>query len=188
MAYHTMLQPELKGCWKFFGRFDLGGTWFFHAPVPPGTTKDNFDFATYMHEETGTPFDVECAYIDLWDQHFMLADSYRRGRVCIAGDAAHIFPHDRGYGVNSGLEDVRNPAFNMAGMLQGWGGAALLDFYDAERRPVFRSTIKDFTVKSIEDDRVFLDMCDPSRDRGGFRAGLSGASPGGDRRGSCFCA
>src|SRR5215218_7096164 len=48
-SYYNVLQPELAGYWKFFGRVDLGNTWFFHAPVPPGTTADNFDFRAYLH-------------------------------------------------------------------------------------------------------------------------------------------
>ena len=43
-SFYSVLHPELEGYWKFFGRVDLGSTWFFHAPVPPGTTRDNFDF------------------------------------------------------------------------------------------------------------------------------------------------
>ena len=38
-SFYNVLHPELKGYWKFFGRVDLGTTWFFHAPVPPGTTR-----------------------------------------------------------------------------------------------------------------------------------------------------
>ena len=37
-SFYCVLHPELKGYWKFFGRVDLGTSWFFHAPVPPGTT------------------------------------------------------------------------------------------------------------------------------------------------------
>lgn len=88
-SYYNVLQPGLKGYWKFFGRVDLGSTWFFHAPVPPGTTKDNFDFAAYLQEAVGAPFEVEFEHIGFWDLRFMLADRYRQGRVFIAGDAAH---------------------------------------------------------------------------------------------------
>lgn len=88
-SYYNVLQPELKGYWKFFGRVDLGNTWFFHAPVPPGTTADNFDFQAYLEDAVGASFDVEFEHIGFWDLRFMLADSYRSGRVFIAGDAAH---------------------------------------------------------------------------------------------------
>ena len=57
-ATRLLCRPGLKGYWKFFGRVDLGSTWFFHAPVPPDTTKDNFDFAGYLHSEVDKWTDV----------------------------------------------------------------------------------------------------------------------------------
>lgn len=169
-SYYNVLQPELKGYWKFFGRVDLGSTWFFHAPVPQGTTKDNFDFAAYLQEAVGASFDVDLEYVGLWDLRFMLADSYRKGRIFIAGDAAHSHPPYGGYGLNSGLEDARNLGWKLAAALRGWGGERLLASYDKERRPVFASTIRDFIAKAIETDRQFLEEYDPVRDRTAFEA------------------
>lgn len=167
-SYYNVLQPALKGYWKFFGRVDLGSTWFFHAPVPPGTTRENFDFAAYLHEAVGAAFDVEFEHVGFWDLRFMLADRYRAGRIFVAGDAAHSHPPYGGYGVNSGLEDARNLGWKLAATLQGWGGERLLNSYDAERRPVFASTMHDFIAKSIEADREFLDAHDPARDKAAF--------------------
>ena len=167
-SYYNVLQPELKGYWKFFGRVDLGQTWFFHAPVPPGTTRDNFDFSNYLHEAVGADFDVEFEHIGFWDLRFAIADRYRLGRVFVAGDAAHSHPPYGGYGVNTGFEDARNLGWKLAARLQGWGGEELLNSYDNERRPVFASTARDFIAKSIETDREFLDAFDPARDRAAF--------------------
>ncbi|KRC14666.1 FAD-dependent monooxygenase [Acidovorax sp. Root217] len=177
-SYYNVLQPELQGYWKFFGRVDLGNTWFFHAPVPPGTTKDNFDFAAYLHEAVGAQFDVEFEHIGFWDLRFMLADSYRKGRVFVAGDAAHSHPPYGGYGVNSGLEDARNLGWKLAAVLQGWGGERLLDSYDGERRPVFASTMRDFIAKSIDTDREFLDTHDPARDLVAFETAWNARAQG----------
>lgn len=177
-SYYNVLQPGLKGYWKFFGRVDLGSTWFFHAPVPPGTTKDNFDFAAYLQEAVGAQFDVEFEHIGFWDLRFMLADSYRQGRVFVAGDAAHSHPPYGGYGVNSGLEDARNLGWKLAAALQGWGGERLLDSYDAERRPVFASTMRDFIARSIDADREFLDAHDPGRDLAAFEAAWQARAQG----------
>ena len=49
-SFYNVLHPDLEGYWQFFGRVDLGTTWFFHAPVPLGTTKDNFDFKPYLFQ------------------------------------------------------------------------------------------------------------------------------------------
>jgi 2-polyprenyl-6-methoxyphenol hydroxylase-like FAD-dependent oxidoreductase len=167
-SYYNVLQPELEGYWKFFGRVDLGNTWFFHAPVPAGTTAENFDFAAYLHEAVGEAFDVEFEHIGFWDLRFAIAGAYRAGNVFIAGDAAHSHPPYGGYGVNTGLEDARNLGWKLAAVLRGWGGEDLLDSYDAERRPVFASTARDFIAKSIETDRAFLRAFDPAVDRAAF--------------------
>ena len=177
-SFYNVLQPQLQGYWKFFGRVDLGSTWFFHAPVPPGTTADNFDFRAYLHEAVGADFDVEFEHIGFWDLRFAMADAYRAGRMFIAGDAAHSHPPYGGYGVNSGLEDARNLGWKLAAVLQGWGGDALLDSYDAERRPVFKSTIDDFIAKSIETDREFLESFSPDRDLVAFDKALQARARG----------
>ncbi|MDB5750231.1 MAG: monooxygenase, FAD-binding protein [Ramlibacter sp.] len=167
-SYYNVLQPQLEGYWKFLGRVDLGSTWFFHAPVPAGTTADNFDFKAFLNEAVGAEFEVDFEHIGFWDLRFALADTYRAGRLFIAGDAAHSHPPYGGYGVNSGLEDARNLGWKLAATLQGWGGDALLDSYEGERRPVFASTIDDFIAKSIANDHAFLEACDPARDQAAF--------------------
>jgi 4-hydroxyisophthalate hydroxylase len=177
-SFYNVLHPELKGYWKFFGRVDLGSTWFFHAPVPMGTTADNFDFKKYLHDSVGAEFEIEFQHIGFWDLRFALADNYRAGRVFIAGDAAHSHPPYGGYGVNSGFEDARNLGWKLSAVLQGWGNERLLDSYDAERRPVFASTIEDFIAKSIETDRDFLEAFDPHRDPVAFESAWAQRSQG----------
>jgi 2-polyprenyl-6-methoxyphenol hydroxylase-like FAD-dependent oxidoreductase len=167
-SFYSVLHPDLEGYWKFFGRVDLGSTWFFHAPVPPGTTKENFDFRQYLHAAAGAAFDVDIDYTGFWDLRFAVADSYRNGRICIAGDAAHSHPPYGGYGINLGLEDAKNLGWKLAAALQGWAGPKLLDSYDGERRPVFQSTARDFIAKAIETDRQFLEAFSPERDREAF--------------------
>ena len=45
-SFYSVLHPDLEGYWKFFGRVDLGSTWFFHAPVPAGHHGRQFRFPT----------------------------------------------------------------------------------------------------------------------------------------------
>jgi 4-hydroxyisophthalate hydroxylase len=177
-SYYNVLQPELEGYWKFFGRVDLGTTWFFHAPVPPGTTAENLDFRAYLHEAVGEAFDVEFEHIGFWDLRFAIADAYRAGNVFIAGDAAHSHPPYGGYGVNTGLEDARNLGWKLAAVLRRWAGADLLDSYDAERRAVFASTAREFIAKSIETDREFLQTYDPAVGRAPFERAWQGRAEG----------
>lgn len=177
-SYYNVVHPELKGYWKFLGRVDLGSTWFFHAPVPVGTTAENFDFSSYLHDAVGAKFEIEFQHIGFWDLRFAIAETYRTGRVFVAGDAAHSHPPYGGYGINSGLEDARNLGWKLAASIQGWGGPQLLDSYDAERRPVFASTVNDFIAQSIEVDRQFLETFDPARDKPAFDAAWSARAQG----------
>jgi 4-hydroxyisophthalate hydroxylase len=169
-SFYNVLHPALKGYWQFFGRVDLGNTWFFHAPVPRDATRDNFDFAACLHRAAGAEFDVEFEHIGFWDMRVAIAASYGKGRIFIAGDAAHSHPPYGGYGINTGFEDARNLGWKLAATLQGWGGPALLESYGKERRPVFASTARDFIEKAIESDRDFLARFDPDKDRAAFEA------------------
>jgi 2-polyprenyl-6-methoxyphenol hydroxylase-like FAD-dependent oxidoreductase len=167
-SFYSVLDPDLQGYWKFFGRVDLNGTFFFHAPVPPDTTKDNFDFRRYLQAAAGAEFDVAFDHIGFWDLRVAIADTYRHGRIFIAGDAAHCHPPYGGYGINTGLEDAANLGWKLAAALQGWGGDRLLDTYGEERRPVFQSTARDFIEKAIQGDRDFLEAFNPVRDKEAF--------------------
>ncbi len=168
--FYNALHPDLEGYWMFFGRVDLGSTWFFHAPVPMDTTEDNFDFKAYLHRAVGAEFAVDLDYVGFWDLRFAIANSYRAGRVFIAGDAAHSHPPYGGFGINSGFEDARNLGWKLAAHLEGWAGPELLDSYDAERRPVFVSTSRDFIENFIEEDAEFLATHSPEKDRAAFEA------------------
>ena len=169
-SFYNVLHPRLEGYWQFFGRVDLGQTFFFHAPVPPGTTAESGDFPALLREAAGADFDVEITHVGFWDLRFAVADSYRAGRVFVAGDAAHSHPPYGGYGINTGFEDAVNLGWKLAAVQAGWGGERLLDSYDAERRPVFESTARDFISKSIAEDRDFLATYDPETDRAAFEA------------------
>lgn len=65
--------------------------------------------------------------------HARQADSYRRSRVLLAGDAAHLFPAP-GCALTAALLDAVNLAWKLAGEVHGWAPSALLDSYGTERR------------------------------------------------------
>ena len=65
-----------------------------------------------------------------------LALSYRRGRVLLAGDAAHWHMPIGGQSLNVALQDAVNLGWKLAGVINGWASPQLLDSYHAERRPV----------------------------------------------------
>lgn len=64
------------------------------------------------------------------------ATTYRRGRVLLAGDAAHVHSPFGGQGMNTGLGDAMNLGWKLAATIKGWAPDDLLDTYTAERHPV----------------------------------------------------
>jgi 2-polyprenyl-6-methoxyphenol hydroxylase-like FAD-dependent oxidoreductase len=180
---YRVLRPELKGYWQFFGRVDVGEGWFFHAPVPPDTTPENYDFQGLVQDAAGFKFGCEFDHVGFWDLRIAVASEYRRGRAFIAGDAAHSHPPYGGFGLNSGLEDVANLGWKLQAALEGWGGERLLDSYGEERRPIFVETGESMIAGGIEFDRAFLDRYNPKRDRAEFeQAWRDLASTSGQRR------
>jgi len=90
-----------------------------------------------MRRNLGVDFGVdEVLSIVEWEGCLGIADAYGRGRVFLAGDAAHQFYPTGGHGANTGIADAVDIGWKLAGRLRGWGGDALLDSYQAERRPV----------------------------------------------------
>lgn len=164
VAFFNVLHPDLDGYWRFLGRVDVGEGWFFHAPVPDESTSATVDPRAQLRAAVGEDIDLDVDYLGFWDLRVAVADSYRKGRVFLAGDSAHSHPPYGGYGINTGFEDARNLGWKIEATLRGWGGDGLLDSYSDERRPVFISTARDFIEAFIERDRAFIGKHDPSVD------------------------
>ncbi|MGA8118107.1 MAG: FAD-dependent oxidoreductase [Actinocatenispora sp.] len=77
-----------------------------------------------------------------------VADRYRDGRVFLIGDAAHLMPPTGGFGGATGVQDAHNLAWKIAAELRGGAADALLDTYEAERRPVAEFTVRQALVRS----------------------------------------
>ncbi|NGO67520.1 monooxygenase [Streptomyces boncukensis] len=78
-----------------------------------------------------------------------LAESYRSGRVLLAGDAAHIHFPAAGQGLNTSLQDAMNLGWKLAATLNGWSPPGLLDSYDEERSPVARAVTENTEVQTL---------------------------------------
>jgi len=165
---YRVMHPDFEGYWQFFGRIDVGESFFFHAPVPRDSDRDAFDFRQPLYKAVGAEFAVEFDYTGFWELRNAVADRYRAGRMIIAGDAAHTHPPYGGFGLNNGLEDAVNLGWKLAARLQGWGGEALLDSYSLERQPVFRDVAEDFIADRIRKEADFLARYNPEKDKASF--------------------
>jgi 3-(3-hydroxy-phenyl)propionate hydroxylase len=85
----------------------------------------------------GTDFGVHSpTWISRFTDMSRQATSYRRGRVLLAGDAAHVHPPQGGQGLNTGVQDAVNLGWKLAQVVHGTSPDSLLDTYHAERHPV----------------------------------------------------
>ncbi|MGZ6906928.1 MAG: FAD-dependent monooxygenase [Acidimicrobiia bacterium] len=85
----------------------------------------------------GTDFGVHSPrWISRFTDAARQAATYRRGRVLLAGDAAHVHPPQGGQGLNVGVQDAVNLGWKLALVVDGTAPGSLLDTYHAERHPV----------------------------------------------------
>ena len=73
--------------------------------------------------------------------HARVADRWRKERVLLAGDAAHLMPPFAGQGMNSGMKDAVNLGWKLAAVVAGNAGAGILDSYEIERAPSVRAMV-----------------------------------------------
>ncbi|MGW6619695.1 FAD-dependent monooxygenase [Nocardia sp. NPDC055002] len=90
-----------------------------------------------------------------------IVDSYSRGRVFVAGDAAHIHPPTGAQGMNTGIQDAHNLAWKLALAVAELAAPTLLASYDAERRPIGEEVVGR-TVRDARDG-IGAGESDPER-------------------------
>jgi len=112
-------------------RVDETDRWIFHIPNgDPNTPIEQIQ--QQIRDATGVAqAEPEIISQIPWAPTAQVADAFRRGRLFLVGDAAHALPPVGGFGLNTGIADAHNLAWKLAA-----GGDALLDTYEAERRPV----------------------------------------------------
>ena len=100
--------------------------------------RDEDTLRAMVHRAVGrSDFEVDIITTGRWEMSALIADPFSAGRIFLAGDAAHTLPPTRGgYGANTGIVDAHNLAWKLASVLSGDSTPALLETYDAERRPI----------------------------------------------------
>ncbi|MFE9552042.1 FAD-dependent monooxygenase [Streptomyces sp. NPDC006703] len=131
--------PEVSGLFLAKNNTD---EWSFHLAYDPERESPS-DYPdercrTLLRTAIGAhdpALDIDLLARGVWDTATAVADSYRRGRVFLAGDAAHRHAPWGGFGANTGIADVHNLAWKLAAVLRSQAPDALLDTYEPERRP-----------------------------------------------------
>ena len=109
----------------------------------------------------GTDFGLRRAHwISRFTDMARQAASYRRGRVLLAGDAAHVHPPQGGQGLNTGVQDAVNLGWKLAQVVHRTSPESLLDTYHAERHPVgarvLHNTMEQVALSTSDDRHTAL--------------------------------
>lgn len=153
--------------------------------VGPATEPTLGDLSEALIAACGTDYGIHSpVFISRFTDAARQAATYRKGRVLIAGDAAHVHPPDGGQGLNIGVQDAVNLGWKLAQVVKRNSQESLLDTYQAERHPigarVLRNTMASIVLRR-EDDRTkalrdtiaeLLGMDEPRRRFAAMMSGL----------------
>ncbi|MBR1124201.1 FAD-dependent monooxygenase [Bradyrhizobium lablabi] len=137
-ALYLIEQPELRATFLTVNGTDRWG-FLVHSLSAYGFTKENLTkercIALVRQAVGAADLPVEILGINFWNCSAMVSDRFRSGNVFLVGDAAHETTPSGGFGMNIGVQDAQNLAWKIAAVLRGEADVALLDTYEAERRP-----------------------------------------------------
>jgi len=110
--------------------------WTLLSRLPEGIAPGDINPSDLIEAFVGAPIKHEVLVSNAWSPHLLVADSFGRDRVMLAGDSVHQYIPTGGYGMNTGIGDAVDLGWKLAAVLRGFGGLGLIDSYEAERRPV----------------------------------------------------
>jgi 2-polyprenyl-6-methoxyphenol hydroxylase-like FAD-dependent oxidoreductase len=151
------------------GPIDPDGTWWLIAFGVDSETGER-EAVRLIDAAAGVRSGAVVRSTDPWTARMQIADTMNRGRVFLAGDAAHLNPPFGGHGLNTGIGDAVDLGWKLAATLDGWGGPALLDSYELERRPIQERVIREATANmAVTSPELLADNLDAD-DAAGERA------------------
>lgn len=163
---YWILHPTCTGA---FIAHHIDKRWVYAVPLytpydtaedyPPEVLKDR------IRKALNYEGDVEITSTTTWRMSAQIAQRYREGCVFLVGDSAHRFPPTGGLGMNTGIPDAQNLCWKLAEVMKGRASDALLDTYEAERRPVAQRNCEESRLNYEKVFEVFEAM------------GLSGSAP-----------
>lgn len=166
LSYHLNVFLKIKELWA---RHDKGKTAFYffvdEAGLGPSLIEldgnelwrfglstgqkllapEDVNVPALIEEFFGPDIPYEMLSVLPWTCRSIVADTWRRGDVFLAGDAVHQHSPSGGFGMNTGLGDAVDLSWKLAAALAGWSGSALLDSYEIERKPVAGRIVREAT-------------------------------------------
>ncbi len=120
------------------------------AVLGPNTEPTLDELRQGLVEVFGTDFGVHSpAWLSRFTDATRQAEAYRKGRVLLAGDAAHVHSPTGGLGIGLGLQDAVNLGWKLGQVVRGASGEELLDTYHAERHPAGARALKYTMAQSL---------------------------------------
>lgn len=132
-------QIDETGCWAELIPIDSNGLWRLTVFDEPESAREP---EAYLRRMFGGDFPHELINVSEWDRRDFVAETFQRGNVFIAGDAAHQCSPTGGLGMATGIEEAVNLGWKLTAVLRGWGGPKLLESYTFERRPVAQRNVE----------------------------------------------
>ncbi len=120
-------------------------------------TADSVDVPAMVAKFLGPDISYELITAMPWTCRSIVADTWVRGNILLAGDAVHQHGPAGGFGMNTGLGDAVDLGWKLAAMVEGWGGPHLLESYPLERKPVARRSVDEATDNMIRSRFDFID-------------------------------
>lgn len=124
----------------FMAAVDGRGEFAFHTQLRPHENAEAMsaaDAVGLFQAAVGLPLPAEILSRGTWTAgHALVADHFQHGRILLGGDAVHLFTPAGGLGYNTAIEDAVNLGWKLAAVLTGKAAPALLESYEAERRPL----------------------------------------------------
>ncbi|MGF6636613.1 FAD-dependent oxidoreductase [Paraburkholderia sp. 35.1] len=126
--------------------------WRVAMPADPETDDDTLLTPENIHdrlkEVLGTDKSFSLVYSGTYRVHQRVADTFVKGRILLAGDAAHINNPIGGFGLNGGIHDACSLANRLADVWQGKAGPELLELYSRQRRTVALEVVQKNSIRN----------------------------------------
>ncbi len=153
MSYRNYIADpdEWCNCFKVAGD-GPPGVWRLVFPADPNAEEESLLSDNFVQDQMQKFFhrseDYEIVHRNLYNVHQRVAKTFRKGRILLAGDSAHVNNSIGGMGLNGGIQDAINLADKLVDIMTGKADDGLLDLYDLQRRSYATEFVQQQTIEN----------------------------------------